>query len=136
MLLFSHEKYPKNVTLFATGPLTNLALAAKVFPEVRDLVKEIYIMGGNIRGVGNASSAAEFNFFWDPEAAHIVLELFNCKKTILPWETCSPDSISIPLVRRRCFQIDFLLFLIIMIYYVTHLSVQLILIHFLLAVSL
>lgn len=98
--IFFFTKHPKKVTLIGVGPLTNFALAAKVFPEIRDNVQEIFIMGGNIKGVGNASSAAEFNFFWDPEAAHIVLELYTCKKTILPWETCAPDSIAIPLVCR------------------------------------
>lgn len=49
-------------------------------------------------GMGNISMAAEFNFYVDPEAAFIVLNSFNCAKTILPWEGCLEDSICIPLV--------------------------------------
>lgn len=50
-------------------------------------------------GVGNVSSAAEFNFWWDPEAAYIVLDSFKCHKTVLPWEGCLADSIALPVVR-------------------------------------
>jgi inosine-uridine nucleoside N-ribohydrolase len=48
-------------------------------------IKEIYIMGGNIEGVGNRTGAAEFNFFCDPEVAHIVIHNMKCPITIFPW---------------------------------------------------
>ncbi|BEI81400.1 hypothetical protein CcaverHIS002_0205600 [Cutaneotrichosporon cavernicola] len=62
---------PGQVTLVATGPLTNLALAVRTAPEIVKNVKEVVVMGGAI-GVGNWSAAAEFNIVVDPEAAAIV----------------------------------------------------------------
>ena len=63
-----------DVTIVATGPLTNVALAIKMEPRIVKKVKEIVIMGGSIDN-GNTSPAAEFNIMCDPEAAHIV---FTC----------------------------------------------------------
>lgn len=62
---------PGEITIIATGPLTNLALAVRKAPELANNVKEIVLMGGAI-GVGNWSPAAEFNIVVDPEAAAIV----------------------------------------------------------------
>jgi len=53
--------------------MTNIALALRLKPEVETKIKQIVFMGGNIRVAGNASPAAEFNFWFDPEAARIVL---------------------------------------------------------------
>ncbi|GMQ62258.1 nucleoside hydrolase [Vallitalea maricola] len=65
----SNEK----ITLVAIGPLTNIALLIKTFPDVKDKIEEISLMGGGIFN-GNATSAAEFNIYVDPEAAKIVYE--------------------------------------------------------------
>lgn len=51
-------------------------------------VKALYIMGGNHLALGNATRCAEFNFWNDPEAAHIVLDESKCRVIICPWETC------------------------------------------------
>lgn len=59
------------VTLVATGPLTNLALFLARYPELHDKVARVVLMGGAI-GEGNATPAAEFNIWVDPEAAHRV----------------------------------------------------------------
>lgn len=45
-------------------------------------------MGGNCHGVGNVTKCAEFNFWYDPEAASIVLKEVKCPLHIIPWETC------------------------------------------------
>lgn len=63
----------KSVTLVPTGPLTNIALAARLEPRIVPRVKEVVLMGGACRE-GNASPCAEFNIENDPEAAHIVFE--------------------------------------------------------------
>lgn len=60
------------VTVIATGPLTNLALALRRAPEIAERIREISIMGGSVT-VGNSTPVAEFNVWFDPEAADIVL---------------------------------------------------------------
>jgi purine nucleosidase/pyrimidine-specific ribonucleoside hydrolase len=59
------------VTIVATGPLTNVALLLRRFPELRGAIREIVVMGGST-GAGNWRPLAEFNIFVDPEAAHVV----------------------------------------------------------------
>ncbi|MBO3064621.1 ribonucleoside hydrolase RihC [Staphylococcus shinii] len=59
------------VTLIPIGPLTNIALLISTYPEVKDYIKEIVLMGGSA-GRGNVTPSAEFNIFCDPEAAQIV----------------------------------------------------------------
>lgn len=63
----------EKVTLVPTGPLTNIALLFRVFPEVKERVEEIVLMGGAAFG-GNVTSTGEFNIYEDPEAAAIVFE--------------------------------------------------------------
>jgi purine nucleosidase len=62
---------PGQITLVATGPLTNIALAVKREPRLADWIREFVIMGGSA-GRGNVTPAAEFNIWADPEAAAIV----------------------------------------------------------------
>ena len=62
---------PGTVTIVPTGPLTNIAMAARLEPRIVERVKEIVLMGGAY-GVGNATPVAEFNILCDPEAAQIV----------------------------------------------------------------
>lgn len=63
----------KTVTLVPIGPLTNIALAARLEPKIVDRVKEVVLMGGGAH-IGNIKPMAEFNIENDPEAAHIVFE--------------------------------------------------------------
>jgi purine nucleosidase len=62
---------PGEITLVATGPLTNIALALRREPRITQWVKDFVIMGGSA-GRGNVNHAAEFNIWADPEAAAIV----------------------------------------------------------------
>ena len=62
---------PGEITLVATGPLTNIALALLREPRLAKRVREFVIMGGST-GRGNVTPAAEFNIWADPEAASIV----------------------------------------------------------------
>ena len=69
----------KEVSLVATGPLTNIAKAIIEDPDVIDCLSGIYIMGGAYglasRTYGNITKYAEFNFYCDPKAAQIVMRL-------------------------------------------------------------
>jgi inosine-uridine nucleoside N-ribohydrolase len=64
---------PGEVWLVATGPLTNVALALRVAPDIEEHLAGISIMGGGL-AYGNVTPAAEFNILVDPEAAHVVFE--------------------------------------------------------------
>ncbi|MCL2342639.1 MAG: nucleoside hydrolase [Firmicutes bacterium] len=59
---------PGNLLIVAIGPLTNLAIALAKYPDLKNLLRRIVIMGGGI-GLGNTTPAAEFNSYVDPEAA-------------------------------------------------------------------
>ena len=70
--------HPHEVTIVAAGPLTNLALAIRLDPTFAADAKQLVFMGAlidtNMMSVtGNADFASDFNFLFDPEAAHITL---------------------------------------------------------------
>ncbi len=60
-----------DITLVPTGPLTNIAMAMRMEPQIIPKIKEIVLMGGCYQ-LGNVTPAAEFNIYVDPEAAHVV----------------------------------------------------------------
>ena len=64
---------PEPVTLVCTGPLTNLATALSINPDIINNIEELVLMGG-ADDEANASSSAEFNFFNDPESAQKVFQ--------------------------------------------------------------
>ncbi|HTU29824.1 MAG TPA: nucleoside hydrolase [Solirubrobacteraceae bacterium] len=59
------------VTVVPTGPLTNVALALRMYPEIAGAVERVVLMGGSYTR-GNTTPAAEFNIYVDPEAADAV----------------------------------------------------------------
>ena len=63
---------PREVTLVTLGPLTNLAIALNVEPNLPELLKSVVVMGGAYSVPGNTTPAAEFNILVDPEAAEQV----------------------------------------------------------------
>jgi inosine-uridine nucleoside N-ribohydrolase len=67
------ERSPELVTLVPVGPLTNVANFLRQYPELKDRIARISLMGGSI-GLGNTTPAAEFNVYVDPEAAREVFE--------------------------------------------------------------
>jgi len=88
------HRYPHEVTIYEGGPMTNLALAISLDPEFAGLARELIFMGGSLNPQTDYPEFAtnprhEFNFWFDPEAAHIVLRA--------PWQkiVCTPTDISI-----------------------------------------
>jgi purine nucleosidase len=72
------HQHPHEVTLYAAGPLTNIALALALDPHLAELTRGIVIMGGSLAPQTTDPEYAnhprhEFNFWFDPEAAHLVL---------------------------------------------------------------
>ncbi|MGE5576358.1 MAG: nucleoside hydrolase, partial [Syntrophothermus sp.] len=72
LILKKAARWPGEVTLVATGPLTNVARALSASPELARELREIVLMGGAATVPGNATPVAEFNIFADPEAAAAV----------------------------------------------------------------
>jgi inosine-uridine nucleoside N-ribohydrolase len=77
-LIAQVRAHPHQVTIYAAGPLTNIALAASIDPEFAGLTQGIVLMGGSLNPRTDDPEFAtaprhEFNFWFDPEAAHIVL---------------------------------------------------------------
>jgi inosine-uridine nucleoside N-ribohydrolase len=83
-LEFIIRKYPdEDISIVATGPLTNIANLVKKGGHLLHRIKEISIMGGSYhmatsKLISESLGPAEFNFFFDPEAARIVLNFKNC----------------------------------------------------------
>jgi inosine-uridine nucleoside N-ribohydrolase len=72
------RQYPHEVTIYAAGPMTDLALAIALDPQFPELSKELIVMGGSINPKSDdpefaLSPSHEFNFWMDPEATHAVL---------------------------------------------------------------
>jgi len=88
------HKYPHEVTIYEGGPMTNLALAIALDPQFPELVQELVFMGGSLSPQTDnpefsSNPRHEFNFWFDPEAAAVVLRA--------PWKkiVCTPTDISI-----------------------------------------
>lgn len=64
---------PGSITLCALGPLTDIAMALVMAPDITQHIREIVMMGGAYFEVGNITPTAEFNIFVDPEAADVVM---------------------------------------------------------------
>jgi len=90
------HKYPHEVTIYAGGPLTNLAQAISIDPQVPDLAQELVVMGGSIAPLVRIQWAAEnrreFNFWWDPEAVHMVM--------CAPWRKITVTTVDISIKTR------------------------------------
>jgi purine nucleosidase len=78
---------PGEITLVATGPLTNIALAVRKDPSLANKVERLYFMGGTNQYLGNVTPAAEFNIWVDPDAAMIVFHS-GMPMTMVGWEIC------------------------------------------------
>jgi inosine-uridine nucleoside N-ribohydrolase len=83
------QENPGQITLLALGPMTNVAMFLRLHPDLETTIRRIVFMGGNVRVPGNASAAAEFNFWFDPEAAQVVLRSRIPEKLMFPLDICN-----------------------------------------------
>jgi inosine-uridine nucleoside N-ribohydrolase len=88
-LISEIERHPGEITILELGPMTNLALALRMRPEIETKIKRLVFMGGNVAVGGNASPHAEFNFWFDPEAARIVLRSRIPQKVMFGLDICN-----------------------------------------------
>lgn len=88
---------PNEITIVALGPLTNIARAFRLDPELPTLVDRVILVGGSVDGIGNVTASAEFNMYYNPTAAR---EVFKSRttKTIVPLDS----------TRRVVFPMDFM----------------------------
>jgi len=84
IIALSH-RHAGRLLLVALGPLTNIALALRLDPTLPQRIARLVVMGGAVTGHGNITPSAEFNVFFDPEAAHIVFEAFE-RFDLADWE--------------------------------------------------
>lgn len=73
---------PEKLTVVSVGPPTNLGMALRMDPDIAHNIDEIVIMGGGVN-LGNRTSAAEMNFYMDPEASQLLIKA-DTKVTIFP----------------------------------------------------
>ncbi|HUA85078.1 MAG TPA: nucleoside hydrolase [Bryobacteraceae bacterium] len=80
---------PGPVTILELGPMTNLAIALRLHPEIAAKIKRLIFMGGAVHARGSDGRAAEFNFWFDPEAASIVLRSAIPQKIMFGLDICN-----------------------------------------------
>jgi inosine-uridine nucleoside N-ribohydrolase len=79
---------PGEVTVMPIGPCTNLAIAIRIAPEIIGLIKRVVYMGGAFDVPGNTTPAAEFNWWFDPEAAKISVRAAFADQLIVGLDVC------------------------------------------------
>ncbi len=108
------RQYPGEVSIIATGPLTNLALAQSLDPQFARLAKELVYMGGSLNPRRRLDSVSahqfarefvhtprrEFNIRWDPEAARIVMRAPWQKIVMVPVDPSTATELTPALVAR------------------------------------
>ena len=102
LLVEEARRRPGAITLVATGPLTNVALALERDRDLPRLLRRLVVMGGSFDHSGNTTPVAEFNVLVDPEAAKIVVDAFArsgsarpllCGLNVTERAECRPDHV-------------------------------------------
>lgn len=82
---------PDELTLVTLGPLSNIATAVNLAPDIVDKIPMCYVMGGAAAVLGNVTPAAEYNIWVDPEAANIVFHS-GIPILMVGWELCRGEA--------------------------------------------
>ncbi len=90
-MIQAFRESPGEITLITLGPLTNLALALAMAPDLVGKIPLVYMMAGAACTVGNITPAAEYNVWVDPEAARMVY-LSGLPLVQVGWELCRGEA--------------------------------------------
>lgn len=94
LLIEMARRYPGELVLYTAGPLTNVALAVTLAPDIVRNIKAVYTMGGHIH------VNQRFNFWWDAEAAAIFMRVPWPDKELTPIDVCHKTRMSKDLIQR------------------------------------
>lgn len=94
LLVEKAREYPGELVLHTAGPLTNVALAVRLAPDIVDKIKAVYTMGGHIH------VNQRFNFWWDAEAAAIFVRTPWRERHLTPIDVCHQTHMTAELVER------------------------------------
>tara|TARA_R110002020_G_scaffold53338_6_gene149313 strand:+ start:16042 stop:17049 length:1008 start_codon:yes stop_codon:yes gene_type:complete len=93
------RKYPGQVSVVATGPQTNVALALRMAPDIAQLAKRFVVLGGCFTTPGNITPVSEYNIWADPEAARVVLRC-GAPVTLVPLDVCEDNRVAASMLTR------------------------------------
>ena len=99
------REHAGKLVIVAMAPLTNLALALRLDPELPSRVARLVVMGGAVTGRGNTTVSAEFNIGFDPEAAYIVFSAWPLIE-LVDWELTTRHGIGFDTIARWCAEDD------------------------------
>lgn len=91
-IISAAQRYQRSLTILATGPLTNIAIAIVRNPNEMKKIGRLVVVGGAWKG-GNMAQKAEFNFYTDPVAADITMSA-GLNPVLIPLETCEQVGIT------------------------------------------
>lgn len=94
LLIEMARKYPGELVLYTAGPLTNVALAIRLAPDIVGKIKAVYTMGGHI------AVNQRFNFWWDAEAAAMHLRAPWKEKHLTPIDVCHKTQMTRQLIEQ------------------------------------
>ncbi|MCC5973000.1 MAG: nucleoside hydrolase [Rubellimicrobium sp.] len=90
---------PGEISIVATGPQTNVAMALRQAPDIAGKVRQIVVLGGCFRTPGNITPVSEYNIWADPEAAKVVLNS-GAPVVLVPLDICEDNRVAPSMMTR------------------------------------
>ena len=90
---------PGEISVVATGPQTNVAMALRQAPDIAQKVKQFVVLGGCFQTPGNITPVSEYNIWADPEAADIVLGS-GAPVILVPLDVCEDNRVAASMLTR------------------------------------
>jgi purine nucleosidase len=90
---------PGEISVVATGPQTNVAMALRYAPDLAEKVRQIIVLGGCFQTPGNITPVSEYNIWADPEAARVVLRS-GAPVILVPLDVCEDNRVATSMLTR------------------------------------